>query len=305
MPDSAHKRSIAVAFCADRMMEVPLHVAASSVLQNLHPDYAAKFYFLLTGIPEPRRSLLRGTLELTGREHEAHFLEADDLSIFRDFRPLLGSRTPYHRLLLPGLIPDERFLYLDSDTMTQIDVSPLFEADMAGKAAGFVVHGKVGSSLEAKFFLSLGKQPDSPLFNSGAMLFNMPEWRAQDCSARIFAFCRQYRDQLQTADQTALNAIFADDCYRMAPEYNVMLHPVMGSKPVPEQGVFHFVGSPKPWDLGGRWLVQYSGRWLAQLQRTAVPQMDRIAALHVESWRRAWKIRGGYRRAVTERFTKA
>jgi lipopolysaccharide biosynthesis glycosyltransferase len=286
-------------------MEVPLHVAASSVLRNLHPEYSARLYFLLTGISPARYDLLRRSLDLTGREHEAHFLAADDTSMFRDFRPLLGSRTPYHRLLLPDLIGDDRFLYLDSDTMTQIDVSPLFTADMGAHAAGFVVHGKVATSLEAKFFLSLGKQPDSPLFNSGAMLFNMPQWRAQECSARIFAFCRQYRDHLQTADQTALNAIFADDCYRMEPQYNVMLHPVMGSKPVPRQGVFHFVGSPKPWDLGGRWLVQYAERWLRQLQRTAVPRADRIPTLHPEAWRRAIKIRGGYRRALTERFTKA
>jgi lipopolysaccharide biosynthesis glycosyltransferase len=57
---------------------------------------------------------------------------------------------------LPDFITEERFLYIDTDTVTTIDVSSLFQLDMNGYPVGFVGGGTVKWALEKAFFISLG-----------------------------------------------------------------------------------------------------------------------------------------------------
>ncbi len=301
----AAERIAAVAFCADQNMEAPLHVAASSLLRNLREDYAARFYFLLTGFSEAAIARLRRTLNVTGRAYTMKILETRDTGIFRGFRPLHGNYTPYYRLLLPELVEEQRLLYFDSDMQIKVDVSPLFEMDMGSKAMGFVVSGVVSTSLESKFFLSLGKAPDGPAFNSGAMLFNLPEWRRQDCSARVLAFCREHSAQLAAADQTALNALFANDCFRLDPCYNVVVHGTTAPETIPASGVLHFVGSPKPWDIGGSLLLPHAGPWFDDLRKTHIPSLMRISWLNRGAWMRFPRILGGYRRILRNKLPQA
>jgi lipopolysaccharide biosynthesis glycosyltransferase len=299
----AKERVAAVAFCADQFMEVPLHVAASSLLRNLHPDYTAHFYFLLTGFSE---DAIR-TLDGTGRNYTFVLLETSDVTQFQGFHSLHGSYAIYYRLLLPDLVNEDRLLYLDSDIQIKVDVSPLFTIDIGSKAVGFVVDGTVSSGLDAKFLLSLGKSLDGPGFNSGVMLLNLPEWRRQECSLRIFAFCRQYGAQLINNDQTALNAVFADECYRLDPQYNVKLYPNRDRercRMMPNDGIFHFIGSPKPWDIGGRLLLPHAGLWFDDLRKTAIPIYKRIPWLNRVSWLRLPKILGGYRLIAKQKLFK-
>lgn len=298
MTASLDERVAAVAFCADQLMEAPLHVAASSLLRSIHADYSVHFYMVLTGFSSRAVQRLRRTLDSTGRNYELKALEVPDPTLFRGFRPLLGSLTTYHRLILPDIVQERRLLYLDSDMQVKTDVSPLFTLDMGSKAMGFVVDGSVKFALESKFFFSLGASPDDPAFNAGTMLFNLPEWRRQDCSARVLDFCRKHSDQLFAADQTALNALFAKDCFHLERRYNVKVFPAAGIRDIAQNGITHYVGSPKPWDLGGNWLLPYAKPWWNDLRLCAVPLHQRSSWLSASSWRRFPKILGGYRRIL-------
>jgi lipopolysaccharide biosynthesis glycosyltransferase len=169
---------------------------------------------------------------------------------------------------------------------------------------GFVVDGIASMALESQFFLSLGKAPEAPAFNSGTMLFNLPEWRRQSCSTRIFAFCREHSAQLMTADQTALNALFADDCFHLDPRYNVKVRGTTDPGKIPVNGVFHFVGSPKPWDIGGRRLLPHAESWFDDLHKTVVPFHKRVSWLNYASWSRLPKILGGYGRIARKKLFK-
>jgi len=251
---TATERVAAVAFCCDRLMEAPLHVAASSLLRNLHPEYTAHFYFLLTGFSASAIGRLRRTLDYNGRSYTMNLLETSGTGKFREFQSLYGSFATYYRLLLPDLVQEERLVYFDSDTQIEIDVSPLFEVDMGSKAMGFMVDGSVSSALDCAFQVSIGRSPEGPAFNSGVMLFNLPEWRNQRCSEKLVSFGRKHGAELISHDQSILNALFAEDCYRLDARYNVKVYATTDPKRVPAAGVFHFVGSPKPWDIGGRLL---------------------------------------------------
>lgn len=296
------ERVAAVAFCTDKYMEAPLHVAASSLLRNLHPDYTARFYLHLTDFTADDIESLRETLDRTARGYSIELLHAD-ASAFRKFRPFYGNFTTYHRLLLPEIIQEDRLLYVDSDTLVEVDVAPLFELDMGKQPAGFVTIGVTSKNTATPLFTALGIPPDTPYFNAGVMLLNLPEWRRQNCTERVLDFCHEHNAQL-IGDETALNGVFAGDYLRLDSRYNTILTRKTELNSIPKAGIFHFLENPKPWDIGGRLLLPHARMWFAGLRATAVPAYKRIFFLNPRLWLRALRCRGSYYRTFKWKLQK-
>lgn len=292
----------AVAFCTDKFMDAGLHVAASSLLHNLHPDYTARIYLHLTDFSSEDIHSLRNTLDRTGRSYEIRMVDAD-AKVLHEFSPFYGNHTTYNRLLLPEAIQEDRLLYVDSDLLIREDVSPLFEMDMGDKPVGFVVIGVTGKNTATPLFNSLGIPPDTPYFNAGVMLMNLPEWHRQKCTERIYAFCREHTAQL-IGDETALNGVFAGDIHRLEPKYNIVLTRRTVRSSIPETGIYHFLENPKPWDLGGRILLGHSAMWFEELKTTAFPAHRRLFWLKPKTWLRALRTRGSYYRTLRWKFLK-
>jgi lipopolysaccharide biosynthesis glycosyltransferase len=185
-----------------------------------------------------------------------------------------GSHAAYYRLLLADMIKESRFLYLDTDTVSQVDVAPLFSINMQSHAMGFVVDGKVKSALEKNFFLTLGMKDEDPMFNSGVMLVDVHEWHRQSCFARVMEFCAANPDYLMAADQTALNALFSKNCFHLDPIFNIKLSTI-AKRENPDVGIFHFVGNPKPWDLFGSAVHPYYTLWEDSIQK---PHLVRLVS---------------------------
>jgi lipopolysaccharide biosynthesis glycosyltransferase len=297
-PQQNITKSVAVAFCTDKYMEAPLHVAASSLLRHLDPAYQLRLYFLLTGFSQRDINHLRSTLALAGRPHSIKILDSSPSRIFAQFPGLHGRQSVYHRLLLPELVNEDRLLYLDSDTCINTDVAPLFNLDMAGKPAGFIVDGTVRYALDNTFQTLIGRSIEAPAFNSGVCLFNMPEWRHQNCTVRLMALAAKYQQQLISHDQSLLNALFADDCFHIDPKFNLKIYPSNVKKEIPSDCIFHFVGSPKPWDIGARLILPQARIWYRALRQTALPFTKRVSWFNLNSWLRFPKIASGYLRAL-------
>lgn len=298
LPQQHITKSVAVAFCTDKYMEAPLHVAASSLLRHLDPAYEARLYFLLTGFSQRDANLLRATLALTGRPHSIQILDSSPSRIFAQFPGLHGRQSVYHRLLLPELVNEHRLLYLDSDTCINTNVAPLFELDMDGKPAGFIVDGTVRYALDNAFQTHIGRSLDAPAFNSGVCLFNRAEWLRQNCSKKLMDLGAKYSELLISHDQSMLNALFADDCFHLEQKYNLKVYPTNVKKEFPSDGVLHFVGSPKPWDIGARLFLPQARIWYRALQQTALPFARRVSWFNLNSWKRFPKIASGYLRAL-------
>lgn len=290
-----------IAFCSDAYMETPLHVAASSALRSLHREWTAKFYILTEGIDEAAILRLRETLNSVQRPYELVEIKSPDTSVFRNLRPFHGSYAAYYRLLLPDFITEGRFLYIDTDTVTTIDVSPLFQLDMSSYPVGFAGGGTVKWALEKEFFISLGAKEDDPAFNSGVMLLDVGQWKSQSCFPRLMEFCNAHPDRLMSADQTALNALFAKHCCFLAPEFNLSLNPGRQRAAV-KNGIYHFVGSPKPWDLFGELFHPYHHIWSEALGRIALGFIQRNTYTNFRNWARFPHIAGGYRRSLRQRY---
>jgi lipopolysaccharide biosynthesis glycosyltransferase len=281
----------AVALCTDRMMEAPLHAAVCSLLT--HASVEIDFYFILNGFDAKRRELLLRSMDLSGKAYKATFVDEPSFDELSSLRPFHGNRTPYYRLFLPERVPADRLLYLDSDTVCAIDVASLAALPMS-HASGFVRHGVTDNCLERELFARIGLAADTPAFNSGVMLFDLAAWREQKLTERTLNFCRKYQEY----DQTALIAVCGGKFELLDPRYNI---PLYTSTPAPDAqthpGIYHFVGSPKPWDIGGR---QFHSSFPIYAQALANTVWKRHATnyMSLTQWRRAYKIKGGYARKL-------
>jgi lipopolysaccharide biosynthesis glycosyltransferase len=285
-------------------MEAPLHVAAASALRSLHPDWIAKIYLLSDGIDRNGIVRLRQTLDRCARPYELVEIRGADTKVFSRLRLFHGTHAAYYRLLLPDFIAEKRFLYLDTDTVTSVDVSPVFDLDMGGSPLGVVLDGVVKWSLDCDVYLAHGANPDDAAFNSGVMLFDVEQWKAQHCFARAIEFANANPDCLLAADQTLLNILFAKQCYRLSRKFNVKLSTVVRA-PLQDKGIYHFVGSPKPWDLFGEFFHPYHYIWKQAKREIALNFAQASPYTDVRSWIRFPRIVGGYRRILRQRLEVA
>ncbi|WP_263353465.1 glycosyltransferase family 8 protein [Acidicapsa acidisoli] len=290
---------IAIAFCADKMMESALHVAMRSALVNLKPGCCPHIYAMVEHFSSADRARLARTLDATGRKYDLTYLEPDP-DMFASLPALHGNRSCYFRLLLPELVQEDRLLYLDSDILIRCDLSPLFELDMKGSALGAIVGGTAEFTLDKELRLSLDQSLTDPAFNSGVLLFDCLMWRRQQLLKECVRFGLEYRNEIRVVDQTILNVLFATSCIHLPNQYNTAI--TSRSEHIPSEAVLHYIGSPKPWDLGAASLLPYAKAWFLELRMTAIPLRRRIPWLTLSTWRRFPKILGGYRRLAVQRM---
>ena len=190
------------------------------------------------------------------------------------------SRAVMGRMFLPQLA-EGRVLYIDSDTLTCADISPLFEMDM-GRAKVAAVRdytvlgtfrkGKSdGESVFADQIDLMKPQPVFMYFNSGVVLM--------DCSAvkRDAGVMRRMTDLsaasgLRLPDQDLLNSTFKNQVHFLDHSWNCMwgqsrrmariardtLPECPDRFPLPAK-IVHFIGARKPWDPLGFWCLSMSG----------------------------------------------
>lgn len=283
--------TLAVALCTDLMMEAPLHAAVCSLIE--HASVEPNFYFMLNGFDLKRRDLLRRSMDMSGKAYKATFVEEPSAAELSSLNPFHGNRTPYYRLFLPELVPADRLLYLDSDIVSAIDVAPLIDFRMS-HASAFVPAGVTGTYIERELFARIGLPPDTPAFNSGVMLFDLKVWRDQKLGRETLDFCRKHQEY----DQTGLIAVSAGRFDALHTRYNIPLYTTTELAYAREfPGLYHFVGSPKPWDIGGRQFHSCFPIYAEALEKT-IWQRHATDFMSTANWKRAYKIKGGYARKL-------
>ena len=272
-------------------MEAPLHAAVCSLIE--HASVELDFYLMLNGFDLKRRDLLRRSMDMSGKAYKATFVEEPSAAELGGLRPFHGNRTPYYRLFLPELIPADRLLYLDSDIVSAIDVAPLIELGMS-HASAFVPAGVTGTYIERELFARVGLPADTPAFNSGVMLFDLKAWRDQKLGHETLDFCRKHQEY----DQTGLIAVSAGRFDALPTKYNIPLYTTTELAYAREfPGLYHFVGSPKPWDIGGRQFHSCFPIYAEALEKT-IWRRHATDYMSTANWKRAYKIKGGYARKL-------
>ena len=241
--------SINVALCADKYIQLGLHVTLYSLLQ--HAETHVEVYLLHKSYTDKELFLIEKTLFPFKAKYTLHPIKFDSEAL-NHIAGLHGNTFCYSRLFLGNILNVNRVLYLDSDLLITKDLTNLFYTSMEGCVVGVAGVRELRYALDKDMLLAYGHDASSKYFNSGVMLIDLDRWRKQDIFEKCIEFANANPDSLVSHDQTILNYIFyKNDFLELDSNYNIALYPFSKSviKDCKIEGIFHFVGSPKPWDL--------------------------------------------------------
>ena len=241
--------SVNVALCADRNIQVGLHVTLYSLLSNTQ-TYVER-YLLHKSYTDKELSMIEKTLLPFESKYTLHAINFD-AEILNHLAGLHGCTFIYARLFLGNLLNVNRVLYLDSDLLITKDLTELFFTNLEDYVVGVAGVGELRYALDKDILLAHGHDASSKYFNSGVMLIDLDRWRKQKVFEKFIAFANLNSQSLVSHDQTILNYIFYKNNFiELNSDYNIALYThsqsVLKNRKI--EGIFHFVGSPKPWDL--------------------------------------------------------
>lgn len=121
------------------------------------------------------------------------------------------------RLFLDKIIPDSvnKILYLDADTIITGSLNNLYSLDLGNKVLGMALECQ-GNPIKSK----IGLKKDDCYYNSGVILYDLAQWRAQNCSISIINHAKNVRSKYISPDQDLLNVALRDKIKLIDLRYN-------------------------------------------------------------------------------------
>jgi lipopolysaccharide biosynthesis glycosyltransferase len=255
---------------ADERFAMPLAVTLCSAAAN--SSLPMRAFVLNTDLSDRSKRAIESACSHVDRPPTIQWVDADK-NYMRDQPVGLQhlSQATYLRLGMGRMIPADvdRVIYLDSDVLVVKDLKPLWEMDLHGKVVGAVrdfMTPLAGASNALGYCIADCRiASDHVMFNAGILLMELKQYRDQQVEAQCVAFLQKYRDQVQSADQDALNAVLADRHELLDFQWNVQMGAWNNFKQHPslsdaernrvrevDPSILHFSGAGKPWNSGLR-----------------------------------------------------
>ena len=260
-----------IVFCADRKALVGLHVAAYSLLASIGPSIDTTNFFIFSdALDHNDLALLRRTLSSLNRPFSLE-LKSVDGAIFNGFPSLNGSWATYYRLAVPRILEVPQFLYVDADTLCEVDVSELGKLDWTDVPAGLVPEAPLAKAADRVVAEKLGNSPVEPYFNAGVIYVNVAEWRRQRITEQAMDYLAKHRPDYW--DQSALNVILHNKAVSLDEKFNCIANmrknwPALCQPCGRINRLVHFLDYPKPWDVAGEWVHPQHRLWRRVLDKT-------------------------------------
>ena len=147
--------------------------------------------------------------------------------------------------------------------------------------------------IDHDFYPKVGLNDDDRSFNSGVLLLDAGIWRQHDIGGQALALGKVHH----VHDQTLLNALFSRSFHPLPERYNRILgaehEPVIAS-----DGVYHFLASPKPWDIWGRYIHRNWHLWHETIVQTQFQPTDYRTKHATDRLYRTWLLRRSYARTL-------
>ncbi|MBC7915817.1 MAG: glycosyltransferase family 8 protein [Pyrinomonadaceae bacterium] len=291
-----------IAFCVNRLGLIGLGATVASLIRNCSGPESLSIYIFCAYVSDADKDIISRLFEIENFAGEYKLIDFDPMYQFGSLRPLHGDWTPYGILLLPDFIEDREVLYLDSDLIVELDVLQLFNFNFEDKALAAVPGGTVKTEYERDFYINkIGLSPDFASFNSGVVLFNLTEWRLNKLKDRCLEIAKRFPNDLLSADQTLLNAVFAGNFSKLPACYNCAWFAKDAEPELPGKAIIHFIGSPKPWDLFGFLIHKGFSTWKSY--SNWLWEEKYIGASFLPNLKRTWNIRRSYVRVIKLRFS--
>ena len=215
--------TINIALAADNNYAQHVAVVMESILENTDEANKVRFFLLSDAITAEKITGLQQTI--SGKNAE---LVICDLSAYKGFEKLYTSghisKAAYFRLDMANILPADvqKVIYLDVDLLVLQDIAGLWNIDMQGKAIAAVPdYGIMASKrLMQQKHEVIGLPLDKKYFNSGVVIMDLQQWRANDYSAKVIELAAT--GNFPHHDQDALNKLFMYNWTELPLSWNVI-----------------------------------------------------------------------------------
>ncbi|HEX3430348.1 MAG TPA: glycosyltransferase [Rhizomicrobium sp.] len=293
IPDIAASKKFAIYYCTDAGYLGPSLVSLLSLLES-NPDLTAEADLFMLVDGAEAMALARRAIEricASGNGAAVSVLAREDIldskeSLKTAYGMFTGGETLaeacYYRIFFAKYLRQQQrhqtALYIDSDTIVQGDISPLFHRRPSGAllARLEVTRPEVTAAI-ARHQLEAGKY-----FNSGILSFDLTHAYLDEALDSTLSTVRDRKEQLMFQDQCALNIGFRGAFCELDPKYNHFISPFDAS-PSASGAVLHFLDRPKPWDTayGGNLCRIWFLHWYKLARR--IGRDDAMALLRLTS----------------------
>ena len=247
--------TIPIAMATDNNYAYPTIVAMTSILENKNPKAKIDFYIMLSGNFDKSLKDKIESLEKKYGKCSINFIDMKE-----DLKDLhVSERFPtaiYYRFRLPDLLPNlDKILYMDVDTITQHDLSSLFninidnyyfagiaDKDAAGVCGPLFGKGHKSKDILIKIFRG-EKNLTNKYVNSGILLLNLKKMRKDESAEKLINFVQFYKPTFP--DQDALNYVCHNKIKNIDKTFNCSPYKI---KNIKDQTIIHYLGNVKPWN---------------------------------------------------------
>lgn len=182
--------------------------------------------------------------------------QAVDNSVFRKCRSCFGSYAPYLLLSAPQYANSEKLLCLDADTIITKDIKELYCSELKNQEIGIGSGGlcQEANAIEKKLLLAYGKKNEDIYYGSTIVLFNAQKYKTSERLKLFKKIAEKDPHLMMLWDQTIINCAYKNGEIKNNSDlfgYWNQQAPRYGEKPEFHEGIIHYAGTPKPWDIFG------------------------------------------------------
>lgn len=273
--------NVIVFFCNHNMLP-GLHAAITSLLINSTEDSEFTITIFTDHINSKGILDLNQTFKLYGkRKHLFETKECPKNLKIDGANSLHGNFTAYGRLFIGELILNaSKVIYLDCDLIIHFDINILFNKINDNYVLTVDGNGEMSWSLDKELYKNAGFNLRESCFNSGVLGINLSLWKKQNIFQKFQDIIKLYPNQFLSADQAVLNVAFYKNYLSLGNQINYTISPCTKenlTEFLSENRIYHFVGSPKPWDPLGKHVHKGYDLWYFYFAKSSIAKSSLIS----------------------------
>ena len=244
LPIKCFAQNVNIAFSIDNNYPIFALISIYSILENKNQNTKYNFFIIENNLTQKNKNKIKNFVKSKGQE--VSFIHFDTFSIDHGINLYGGvnnriTNIAMARIKIPEIIPKDihKIIYLDADIIVTDDLSPLYNIDLNGKAAGLVedVENLFPNDIEH-------------YYNTGVILMDADKWREEKIADEILSYFEQNKDfPYIVPDQDLVNLVLKDRITTIPSKWNNQTKPYWNLCPDEEKGIHHYFCGDKPWNF--------------------------------------------------------
>ena len=286
---------IEIGFAVDKYTEDCAYVAIHSLLKRVSKPVSIMVCYE-SRENCPGKSWER-KLKKEGFDFDLRFCEID-ITKFLSCKNFFDSWTNYIKIYAPDICNYDKFIYSDVDVVFCSDVYDLYKLDISKHIVALPggIPCSERSMREQKALFANDRTPKDLYFGSGLAVVNVEAYRGARISKKCEEVASRFPEALIYHEQTIWNCVFSNSDIISIEDRWCQCLPINKTDPMPETlpGIYHFAGSPKPWDLLGEYYHKSYEIWASAAKDAGMGFQKYAKYFNLNYVKRAKRIRRQY-----------